>query len=131
LNIQNNLIYLSSSFEEMVDGVEPVRNTTADDNEDIYLDCIFLCILNIYSRMVNYINSVQWFTKTATYKILSGFICVILYFYCAGRIYTSSDRVNRSFEKFKTRQDTLKTILSDEAHNKFFNDTRLFFSANE
>jgi hypothetical protein len=61
-------------------------------DEEIYLDPIFLFLLNFYPKMVKATNFLQWITRSVTYRALSGAICFFLFSYPGQSDTTVNDR---------------------------------------
>ena len=94
-------------------------------------EIVFLAVVMLYVAVVKFINKLQFITKKATYKILMGCACTLLFIYFGLMMYSSYIRLNDSMEAFYKRQELLKKILTCEMQKALLNDNRLFWGASK
>jgi hypothetical protein len=108
-----------------------IRRSDASATEEIDLDAVFLGIIKSYVAVVKFINKLQLITKKATYKILMGVACTVLFIYVGLTMYSSYIQLNNSIEAFNKTEQLFKTVSEREMQKAFLNDNRLFWGTNK
>lgn len=106
-------------------------NNAVLQNEFIYLDSVFLTIIDCYTMIRQRINFCQRFTNSVAYRITSGVLCFFIYLLLTASVLTSYNEVNRSMNSIVNKDVILREILRNEEHKIFFEDTILFPWTNE
>ena len=98
--------------------------------EYVHLDVIFLILVKAYMQVVDWVNRLQGITKTATYKMVMGIFCILLFIYYWDIINASYVRVIDSIGSFSEKEMILYKPVQNETHIKYMNDPRFFWCVN-
>jgi hypothetical protein len=110
-----------------------IKNKEQNQYEDdsIYIDPLFLYLISFYEIIVRIINDIEWFTKCATYKLISLIIYILLLVYFILKIWKSNGELLKQQSMFNEKEMILKMIIQNKAYEDFFNAQRLFIKLNE
>jgi hypothetical protein len=93
--------------------------------DGIYFDPLCLQLVHFCIKTVEFMNRIIWVTKTASYHILSGLVCLVLFFYFTFNMLLSYAEVDISLPEFNDKLKMLQGILKYEINKSFLNDIRL------
>jgi hypothetical protein len=124
-NSENNAVIISPSQTDYISALE------VNEVDGIYLDPLFLKLVDFCIKTVEFIDHILWFTKTVSYHIFSGLVCLVLLFYFTFNVLSSYAEVNISLPNFNYKLNMLQGILKYKINKSFLNDIRLCPAFNE
>jgi len=124
-------------FLDVIEMEVPIEQLTTSPleinymNENIYLDRSFLNSLGLYLHLVNMVNQIEQFTRSASYKFYMIFICLIVLGILTLQMQDSFVVMKISLEKTRKNEFILKQVLKNKTNKQFINDRRIFIEEME
>ena len=79
-------ICLIDYLEAMPSAAIAVQTVVSGSDESVRLDRFFVSLVKAYVQVVDFVNHSQAITRMASYKVVMGCFCAILFVYYANRI---------------------------------------------
>ncbi|CAF2139449.1 unnamed protein product [Rotaria magnacalcarata] len=99
--------------------------------DNICIDCLSLKIVDMYIKIVQFLNCIQHFMNSLSYKLISGVCCLVILSIFGYKILHSYSEAKNSLPSINVKEGMLEEILKYKLNKYFLSDKDLVCSKND